>query len=351
VPDAAFTAGARRAHSVTGWSATWVPRYLRQAAGIDFAAAVVAAGMAVQLRFDGHPPGKYWALSLALPLLWLISLSVSGGYDARFIGSGPEEFRRVVNSGASLTAGFALLSYAAHSELPRGYLVISMPGVIVLDLVARLILRKRLHSLRSAGRCMSTVVAAGHQSGVAGLITELRRDTHHGLAVVAACLAGAPGVTEVAGVPVAGDLDDTAAVVRRCGAGTVAVLSCAEMDGVKLRQLAWALEKTGTELCVAPALLDVAGPRTTVRPVAGLTLLHVEHPQLSGPSQVLKDLFDRTAAALALILLWPVMLALAIAIRMSDRGPALFSQARVGKDGRLFKIYKFRTTVTGTDAP
>ena len=73
-----------------------------------------------------------------------------------------------------------------------------------------------------------------------------------------------------------------------------------ELDGATLRQIAWGLEKTGTDLCVAPALLDVAGPRTTIRPIAGLTLLHVDHPQLSGPRQVLKDLFDLTAAAAAL---------------------------------------------------
>ena len=60
------------------------------------------------------------------------------------------------------------------------------------------------------------------------------------------------------------------------------MLACPEIDGIKLRGLAWELEKTGTDLCVAPALLDVAGPRTTIRPTAGLTLLHVDHPQLTG---------------------------------------------------------------------
>jgi exopolysaccharide biosynthesis polyprenyl glycosylphosphotransferase len=109
------------------------------------------------------------------------------------------------------------------------------------------------------------------------------------------------------------------------------------------------LEKTGTDLCVAPALLDVAGPRTTIRPTAGLTLLHVDHPQLSGPRQVLKDLFDRSVAALALILVSPLMIAIAIAVKLSDSGPALFTQTRVGKDGRTFKIYKFRTMVVDAE--
>ena len=134
------------------------------------------------------------------------------------------------------------------------------------------------------------------------------------------------------------------------GAGTVAVLSCPEMDGIKLRTLAWELEKTGTDLYVAPALLDVAGPRTTIRPTAGLTLLHVDHPQLSGPRQVLKDLFDRSVAGLVLLVFSPLMLAIAIAIWLSDKGPVLFTQTRVGKDGRPFKIYKFRTMVVDAEA-
>jgi len=127
------------------------------------------------------------------------------------------------------------------------------------------------------------------------------------------------------------------------------VLACPEMDGIRLRSLAWELEKTGTDLCVAPALLDVAGPRTTVRPTAGLTLLHVDHPQLDGFRLVLKGLFDRCAAAVALIMLAPLMAALAATVWLHDRGPAFFSQVRVGKDGRAFRIYKFRTMVVGAE--
>ena len=248
-----------------------------------------------------------------------------------------------------LTGALVLVSYAVNNELSRFYLLVSMPSIVLLDLLARFWLRKRLHRRRKLGLCMSRVVAVGHQAAVADLISELRREPYHGLAVVAACLPDGLAVSEINEVPVAGDLDDAADAVRRWGAATVAVLSCPEMDGIKLRKLAWELEKTGTDLCVAPALLDVAGPRTTIRPAAGLTLLHVDHPQLSGPRQVLKDLFDRCAASLALILLSPLMIAIAVAIRLSDSGSAFFTQTRIGKDGRPFKIYKFRTMVVDAE--
>jgi exopolysaccharide biosynthesis polyprenyl glycosylphosphotransferase len=150
-------------------------------------------------------------------------------------------------------------------------------------------------------------------------------------------------------VPVYGGLDDTTAAVKAFQADTVAVLACPEMDGIRLRSLAWELEKTGTDLCVAPALLDVAGPRTTIRPTAGLTLLHVDHPQLGGMRLVVKELFDRSVAAVALLALAPLMAVLSLMIRLHDRGPALFTQTRVGKDGRPFKIYKFRTMVVDAE--
>jgi exopolysaccharide biosynthesis polyprenyl glycosylphosphotransferase len=184
---------------------------------------------------------------------------------------------------------------------------------------------------------------------VADLVKELGRDRYHGLTVVGACVAHPSEGDEVAGVPVYGDLGDVTAAVRAFGADTVAVLACPEMDGIKLRTLAWELEKTGTDLCVSPALLDVAGPRTTIRPTAGLTLLHVDHPQLSGLRLLLKDLFDRCVAAVVLLLLAPLIVAVGAMIRLSDGGPALFTQVRVGKDGRVFRIYKFRTMVVDAE--
>jgi exopolysaccharide biosynthesis polyprenyl glycosylphosphotransferase len=189
----------------------------------------------------------------------------------------------------------------------------------------------------------------GHELAVADLVTELGRDGYHGLNVVGACVVQPGELDELAGVPVYGGLDDITAAVKAFGADTVAVTACPEMNGIRLRGLAWELEKTGTDLCVSPALLDVAGPRTTIRPTAGLTLLHVDHPQLTGIRLVIKDLFDRCAAAAALVMLAPVMALLAISIRLHDGGPALFTQVRIGKDGREFLIYKFRTMVVDAE--
>jgi exopolysaccharide biosynthesis polyprenyl glycosylphosphotransferase len=196
---------------------------------------------------------------------------------------------------------------------------------------------------------MQRVVAVGHPQAVTDLVATLRRDKFNGLHVVAACLAGRVGLNELAGVPVLGGLGSVSTAVEQFGADTVAVLACPEMNGVRLRELAWELEETGTDLCVAPALMDVAGPRTTIRPVAGLPLLHVDHPELAGGKQVIKALFDRMAAGVALILLAPLFAAIAVMIRLDDRGPVFFRQTRVGLDGQPFKLYKFRTMVVDAE--
>ena len=315
----------------------------------DLGCAVVGVFMAAQIRFGNNVTPTYLALSLALPVLWIAALWLAGAYDVRFIGTGSDEYRKVLNAGVSLTAAVAIFSYAVNLQLSRGYVVIALPSVTLFDLVARYAMRKRLHRRRAAGKCMHSVVAVGHELAVADLVTELERDRYHGLTVVGACVARPGECDEVAGVPVYGGLDDITAAVKAFDADTVAVVACPEMDGIRLRSLAWELEKTGTDLCVSPSLLDVAGPRTTIRPTAGLTLLHVDHPQLGGFRLVLKELFDRCAAAAALIMLAPLMGVLAAAIWLHDRGPALFTQIRVGKDGHTFKIYKFRTMVVDAE--
>src|ERR1700677_2084238 len=256
----------RYSRPLTGRLAGWVRGYLLHAGVADFGCACIGAFAAVELRFPQDVTGTYVALSVALPLLWLVALSLAGGYDPRYIRTGADEFRQGMNGSVSAT-----------------------------------------------------------------------------------CRAVRSGRDEVAGVPVYGGLDDVGAAVRAFRAETVAVLACPEMDGVRLRGLAWDLEKTGTGLCVSPALLDVAGPRTTIRQTAGLTLLHVDHPQLGGVRLAIKDLCDRAVAAAALILLSPLMIVLAAVIWLHDRGPVLFTQVRVGKDGRVFRIYKFRTMVVDAE--
>ena len=331
----------------------WVRRHIRAAVVADFGCALAAALVALFARF-AHPFHDfllpYQLLTIGLPFVWVAAVAIGRGYQPRFIGLGSDEFRRVLNVGVTLTAAVAVLAYATKVDVARGYVVVALPLATFLDLLARYALRRRLHALWARGRCMRRVVAVGHETSVAALVRQFRREQYHGMDVVAVCLPGGRAdADEVDGVPVLGDFSEAEPAVEEMAADTVAVLSCPEMDGTTLRRLAWRLEKTGTDLCVAPALMDVAGPRTTIRPVAGLPLLHVEHPEIDGSGKLIKNLMDRTVAALGLIVLSPVFLAITLLIRAGGPGPALFRQTRVGKDGREFTVLKFRTMVRNAE--
>ncbi len=330
----------------------WTRSYLRWAALTDCVCSLLAGAVALYVRFvgqQGYVPVSYLAFAAALPALWCASVALAGGYESRVIGAGSDEFRRVLNAAVGLAAGVAIASYAFKIDFARGYFLIALPSAAVFDLAARYRLRKRLHRLRSLGSCMQRVVAVGHAPAVADLVATLRRDKHNGLSVVGACLAGRTMLDEIEGVPVFGGLGSVSAAVGQFGADTVAVLACPEMSGIRLRELAWELEESGTDLCVAPALIDVAGPRTTIRPVAGLPLLQLDHPELAGGKQVIKAVFDKAAAGMALIVLAPVFVVIAVAIRLDDQGPVFFRQTRVGRVGQTFKLFKFRTMVVDAE--
>jgi exopolysaccharide biosynthesis polyprenyl glycosylphosphotransferase len=339
--------------------ASWENGYRRKVVLADAFCSLIAGLLAYALRFGGATAsGYYLPFSLFLPALWLAAVALAGGYDLRFIGVGTDEFRRVLNAGVFLTSAVAIVSYAAKADLARGYVVVALPAVTLLDLLTRFAIRKRLHRMRREGLCMRQVVVVGDAALASELASSLRREAYHGLLVVAACVTGAAPLSGAPAdwrltqgddggepVPMIAGLDDVVGTVERFNADTVAVLACPEMSGIRLRELAWQLEKSDTDLCVAPALLDVAGPRTTIRPVAGLPLLHMDHPEFNGVRRLIKSAFDRAVAFAALLVCSPLLLAIAVAVRVGDGGPVFFRQERVGQNGRTFGLFKFRTMV------
>jgi exopolysaccharide biosynthesis polyprenyl glycosylphosphotransferase len=93
----------------------------------------------------------------------------------------------------------------------------------------------------------------------------------------------------------------------------------------------------------------VAGPRLSIRPVSGLPLLQVEQPQFAGGRRIVKSTFDRAVALCAVAALSPLLVGIALAVRLSSRGPAFFTQQRIGRDGVPFTMVKFRSMVVDAE--
>ncbi len=233
-----------------------------------------------------------------------------------------------------------------------------MPVGIAAVVGSRFGWRRWLHRQRDAGHYQSQVLAVGNIHTVTELLHDLRRAPQAGYRVIGVCIsqpamavdADGGRLLEIDGVPVLGGFDDIAGIVRSSGADTVAVTSTASFGPSRVRKLSWELEDTNAELILAPALTNIAGPRVHTHPVAGLPLIHVDRPTYRGANQILKKSFDIVGSLFLIVLFSPVLLGFAIAIKLTSRGPVFFRQDRVGINGEIFRMIKFRSMVVDAES-
>jgi exopolysaccharide biosynthesis polyprenyl glycosylphosphotransferase len=132
---------------------------------------------------------------------------------------------------------------------------------------------------------------------------------------------------------------------------TRAVMIAGNLPGGReqIRDLGWKLENSNVELILLSRLTDVAGPRIHLRPVTGLPMVHVDLPQYSGFSYVIKRTGDIISALLGLVVLAPVFATIALAIKLTSAGPVFFRQQRIGVQGTPFTMLKFRSMVVDAE--
>jgi exopolysaccharide biosynthesis polyprenyl glycosylphosphotransferase len=226
----------------------------------------------------------------------------------------------------------------------------SVPAAVLLTLLGRKVLRTWLYRLRASGVGLQRVLVVGRADGVVAVIEKLDHEPQHGMVAIGACVPDV-GITvsHVHGVPVVGRPDTILDAVETTGAHVVAVVSHPDLSGQALRRLSWALEDRDVELVVSPGIVEVAGPRLSIRPVAGLSLLHLERPAARGGKMLMKAIFDRSLGGALMLVASPVLVAAAVAVKLSSRGPVLFRQTRIGVDGRRFTMLKFRSMVVDAE--
>jgi exopolysaccharide biosynthesis polyprenyl glycosylphosphotransferase len=339
-------------------ASNWARRYGVYLVLIDAAAVLVGALVAQQLRFgelgelDTSSLGfSYETAAMFLAPAWVMTMVLGGAYERRCLGWGTEEYRRVFDSAVRFLAVVAVVALLFQINVVRGYVAIAIPLAAALTLAGRFALRQWMHHMRRRGRFTQRVLVVGSCAATRELVQSLHAEPT-GLSVVAACVPGRTEAVEVNGrsVPVLAEPDSALEAVVASQAEVIAIADADTMSSGALRRLAWQLEGTGVDLMVAPAVTDVAGPRISIHPVSDLPLLLVEEPELKGRRRIAKAMFDRLLAALALLVLLPVLVVVGLLVRVTSRGPALFKQVRVGLGGRHFVLWKFRTMTADAES-
>ncbi|MFP7834833.1 sugar transferase [Marisediminicola sp. LYQ134] len=288
---------------------------------------------------------NYTAISIAIIGAWMMVLSFFGTRGYKVLGTGPEEYKLIIDASIRLFGLIAIIAYLFQAQIARGYVLIAFPLGVAVLVLSRWIWRQWLCMERRLGRRVSKVMLVGSLTSAAHIARELARAPEAGYQVVGACVGtGEIGGTLLdTGVPIMGRLDQVLASLDASGADTVIVTSSEQLPPDKMRELSWSLEPGRRHLIVAPSLTDIGGPRIHTRPVAGLPLIHVETPRFEGRKSRTKRSFDIIVSAMIITLISPLLAIIAIGVRLSDSGPVLFRQQRIGIGGRPFVMLKFRS--------
>jgi exopolysaccharide biosynthesis polyprenyl glycosylphosphotransferase len=153
-------------------------------------------------------------------------------------------------------------------------------------------------------------------------------------------------VGEAIGVPVLGGLDDLFDVCSETGAGHV-IFAFADERDPRLGEMVNRCYELGIGVSVVPSLYESVTDRGQLDYLGGLPLFSPYATDPRGWQFTAKHAIDRVIALVAMIALSPLLLALALAVRLSSPGPVIFRQRRVGRDGREFELLKFRTMTAG----
>ena len=152
------------------------------------------------------------------------------------------------------------------------------------------------------------------------------------------------------GIPVLGAERDLLAIAESAAPDMLLFTAGSTSSAEEFRRTAWKLEHERIGVIVVPALTEISADRVTMRPVAGLPLVHMDLPRARQALRWTKRLFDVVVATLVLVVISPLLAMIALRIRAHDGGPVIFRQQRVGRDGKHFEFLKFRTMVTDAEA-
>ncbi|MFE6973320.1 exopolysaccharide biosynthesis polyprenyl glycosylphosphotransferase [Streptomyces sp. NPDC057682] len=302
------------------------------------------------LRAGAQPSPATAATTAAL--VWCCVRAARGRYARRPADAAPGALT-AAGDWLLLIGVVAVLGTATRAPVdPATVVVALLPGLLV-ALAAGGVRRLPWSRRRSAVR---RVLVVGEAAGVDRAVRLLTSRSDHGYRVVAALPVGTAALGCEAPVP--GRLapepaDDDASTVLGAAfayeADLALVVPGTRLAEERLRRLSWALHDGGLDLSVLSHLSEISERRVRPSSAAGLTLLHIAPPLRHGPQPALKAAVDRAGAALGLLALAPLLLAVAVAVRLTSAGPVFHRQVRQGQHNRPFTMWKFRTMVADAE--
>jgi exopolysaccharide biosynthesis polyprenyl glycosylphosphotransferase len=337
---------------------SWTRRYAYRLAFTDAAIIVLTLAGAVLLldavgvramAVPGLSPVSYWIAMAVFCVIWLVGLNAVDSRSEHIVGHGTVEYGRVVSGTVGGFLATIAVAFFLKADLSRSLFLFAIPVGLALLLFSRWLWRQWLRRRQRSGAYLHRTVVIGEPAKVAHIASMIQSTEGTGFQLVGAITKWAGREETIEGVDVIGDYRHAITAIDSANADAVILTSADDLGPKTLRHLGWAMAERDVSWLVAPAMTDVAGPRIHARPVAGLPLVHVAFPTLDGPRRILKRAMDLIGSGLFILLLSPVMLVVALVVKLTSKGPVFYSQERIGRSGTPFGMIKFRSMIQNAD--
>lgn len=305
------------------------------------------------------------AFIAAVCIVWLLSLLFAGAYQRHIMAEGYTLYSKLFNAIVFTIILMSAMSFMLDLRLPRTSLIISPCIAGILIIIERWLMRRVLHACRRKGQCKYPTVIVGSSLGINNALRTIHHHMDLGYSPIAVCPIAKADSEEDSYVvmPFIPDKDienafklkvipfnlHFARIAERLGAQEVFIADVLSRDSKLLHALSLAVESLGIELTMPISLADISGHRLHLRNMNEQPMLIASLPQYKMTTYIIKRIIDIICSALALVVSSPIMLAVAIAIKLDDGGPIFFSQTRIGLHGKPFRMWKFRSMVTNAE--
>ncbi len=318
-------------------------------AALTFAVDLVAVVAAYILaRTLVHDDGQ--TLSLSAPIyatvaVWPVVFAIYGLYDLRRPTHATAEMQRLFNAVAISVLLVVLAIFAAQLKTGRDFIPVLLVIALVTITGGRLLTRRLGHSLNAHAVTSQITLIAGTNDEARALARTLQRRPWMGYRVCGFVEVTQSGLSVMDGLPVFGTVEDIAQISLEHAVQSV-IISGSAAGGTTLQMIDSTLP-ADISVRVSPGLANLGAARVILEPIDGMALFSLRRHRFSRRQRLLKRTLDLSVTSVAMIVAAPLMLIIALAIKVSSPGPVLFRQKRVGAQEREFTILKFRTMVVG----
>lgn len=343
----------------------WRRRWLLMVLAADVATYAIAVFAAYQIRFGAGEP-RYMIVNLLgdnryrLPYVqafaimfpvWLSVLFFNRCYSWRQVSYPPFELRRVLSAMTFGVAMFGLASFGFRANINRPLILVLFGVAMVVVPAGRLVARniwKRWRRKASA-RARTLIVGANREGRIVADIMVANPTFDFVPVGFVDDDPEPPPADDPHQIPVVGTTKDVLSLVDSLHITALFIVD-PTLGSERTGEILRALRKRDIEVRISANLPEILAWRLAIEPITGFPMLSVDNGKMERFNRAAKRTLDIVGSGAGLIVLSPLLIGLAIAIRMDSKGPVFFRQLRAGHRGKPFRVFKYRTMVSGADS-